>query len=101
MKEKKVKLPKRLQPYKVVVQTPPKEEKTEAGIYLPNQAGEEPFSGKLMMIGDISESDISYDSYMKWKLGEEVVFRKGDGVVLEMLDERLRVIDIRSLLYAV
>lgn len=65
--------------YRILVQREEKKERTESGLYLPDNSKEKPNVGKVISLG--SEGDKKYDM----SVGERVMFSKYDGV--EVTDE--------------
>lgn len=65
--------------YRILVQREDKKERTESGLYLPDNSKEKPNIGKVIAIG--SEGDKKYDMH----IGDRVMFSKYDGV--EVTDE--------------
>lgn len=88
---------------RILVKRFPPKEKTEAGIYTPDQFREEPQEGRVLMIGEgrplgrvrfSSPNGVPSDPYMetaplKVRPGDVVVFGKHSGVAIEVSGETL------------
>lgn len=64
---------------KVVVQPTGKEEKTAAGIYLPDSAQKKPQEGKVVAIGDGRVLESGEHNKLSVKVGDRVIFSKYGG----------------------
>jgi chaperonin GroES len=56
-----------------------KEEKTSAGIYLPESASEKPQKGKVLAIGDDEITDSGVKKSSPAKVGDNVIYKKWGG----------------------
>jgi chaperonin GroES len=56
-----------------------KEEKTAAGIYLPESASEKPQKGKVLAVGDDEITDSGVKRSSPAKVGDSVIYKKWGG----------------------
>lgn len=68
---------------RVLISPAPAEEKTVAGIIIPDTAKEKPLKGKVVAVGDGTK-----DEKMVLKAGDEVLYGKYAGTEIEIDDEK-------------
>jgi chaperonin GroES len=68
---------------RVVVKRVEEEEKTEAGLYIPDTAKEKPIQGDVIAVGDGKVLDSGEKRAMSVKEGDRVVFAKYAGTEIE------------------
>lgn len=68
---------------RVLISPAPAEEKTVAGIIIPDTAKEKPLKGKVVAVGDGTK-----DEKMVLKAGDEVLYGKYAGTEIEVGDEK-------------
>ena len=68
---------------RVLISPAPAEEKTVAGIIIPDTAKEKPLKGKVVAVGDGTK-----DEKMVRKAGDEVLYGKYAGTEIEIDDEK-------------
>ncbi len=78
----------KLQPLgdRIVVKPIPREEKTKAGIYLPDTAKEKPQEGEVIAVGPGRVSDDGKRIPMEIKVGDTVVYTKYGGTEIKIED---------------
>ena len=69
---------------RVVVKRVEEEEKTEAGLYIPDTAKEKPIQGEVTAVGDGKILDNGEKRPMSIKVGDRVVFAKYAGTEIDL-----------------
>ena len=84
----------KLQPMadRLVVKPIEREEKTKAGIYLPDTVKEKPQEGKVMAIGPGRLTDDGKRVAMDVKVGDIVIYAKYGGTEIKVEDEELMIL---------
>lgn len=76
---------------RVVIQPVEEENKTEAGIYIPDTAKEKPQTGLVVAVGDDEE-------YITVEVGDKVLFPKYTGTEISYASEDYIIMDFEDLL---
>jgi chaperonin GroES len=77
---------------RLVVKPIEAEEKTKAGIYLPDTAKEKPQEGKVVAVGPGRQSDDGKRIAMDIKVGDIVIYAKYGGTEIKIDDEEYMIL---------